>query len=441
MIKDMLSNIKFEGISTDTRTLIPHNLYFAIKGEKLDGHDYVLEAIKKGASGVVVSNNLDVPIAVHVKDTIKSLGEVASNWRHQFSIPVIGLTGSNGKTTTKNMIAAILKESGKPVLSTKGNLNNHIGVPLTLANLNESHAYAVIEMGMNHTGEILTLTQLVRPTIALINNVGPTHLEGVGNTLEGVAKAKGEIFEGLCEGGTAIINNDDPFAEYWKDLIRVLNKKIKIVTFGIRASADITAEILPSNSFILNHTVTIQLKLWGNHNIYNALAASAVGIVNNMSLDNIKHALENLSPEKGRMELKKASNQMDIIDDSYNANPQSLKAAIEAIGKLEKYRQKILILGDMGELGEQASKLHAECGRFAKENGIDVLWATGELMRHTVENFGENARHFETKSELIENLHKNQSLLDKHNLILVKGSRSMGMEEVVNSILGTKREM
>jgi UDP-N-acetylmuramoyl-tripeptide--D-alanyl-D-alanine ligase len=435
MIKDTLNNISFEGISIDSRTLAPKNLYFALNGEQFDGHDYVLDAIQKGAGGVVVSNNVESPIAIHVKDAVKALGEVTSKWRDRFSIPVVGLTGSNGKTTTKNMIAAILKESGKPVLATKGNLNNHIGVPLTLALLDESHDYAVIEMGMNHTGEISYLTQLVHPTIALINNVGPTHLEGVGNTLEGVAKAKGEIFEGLSEGGTAIINNDDAFADYWKAKIKKLNKKINIVTFGIRSPADVTAAILPSNSFKLNNTTTIQLKLWGNHNIYNALAAATVGVVNQISLDKIKQALENLLPEKGRMELKKAGNQMDIIDDSYNANPQSLKAAIESIGKLNQYRQKILILGDMRELGVQAENLHAECGKFAKENGIDVLWATGDLMRNTVKNFGENARHFESKAELIENLINNKSLLDKNNLILVKGSRSMEMEQVVKALV------
>lgn len=438
MIKDVLNNIPFTGISTDTRTLVPGNLFFAIRGEQFDGHDYIDVALRKGAAGVVVSKPHSSALAIQVEETVKSLGELTSAWRKKFTLPLIALTGSNGKTTTKNMIASVLGATEKPVLFTQGNLNNHIGVPLTLANLDTSHAYAVIEMGMNHLGEISYLSQLALPDIALITNAGPCHLEGVGGEISGVAKAKGEIFEGLSDNGVAIINQDDAFAGYWKNLIKDRKKPIRLVTFGFDASAEVRAEQKTLDQFILHHkdqTISISLKLCGKHNVYNALAAAAVGLVNKLSLVQIKQGLENITPAKGRMEIKSGVNEVTLIDDTYNANPLSLKAAIETVKSLENVEKKILILGDMRELGEQSIKLHEECGQFAKANGIDVLWATGDLSRHAVSGFGGNARFFDTQSELIKALLENPELLNKNNLILVKGSRSMAMEKVVEALL------
>jgi UDP-N-acetylmuramoyl-tripeptide--D-alanyl-D-alanine ligase len=419
---------EFNAVSIDTRTLEPGNLYFAILGEAKDGHDFIDEARKARAAGVVVSRLVETPLPmVKVEDTTKALGELGRLWREKFSIPLVGLTGSNGKTTTKNMIAAIFTEAGLAPLATEGNLNNQWGVPLMLSRLTSDHKSAVIEMGMNHFDEIRYLTHLAQPTIALITNAGPSHLEGVGGTVKGVATAKGEIFEGLSKEGVAVINADDKFADLWKKLA----DPRKIITFGLEQSADVHGERI-LNGFKLNYlnqTIEIKLNLLGKHNIMNALAASAVGIANNIKLETIKSALENMNPEHGRMETKKGLNGSKVIDDTYNSNPLSFKAAIESISK-EKLK-KILVLGDMRELGEGGPELHRECGEVAKSAGIDMLFATGELMKNTVNSFGDHAKHFETQEALIQAL---LPLLSKDVLVLVKGSRSMKMEKVVDAI-------
>jgi UDP-N-acetylmuramoyl-tripeptide--D-alanyl-D-alanine ligase len=419
---------EFNAVSIDTRTLEPGNLYFAILGEAKDGHDFIDEARKARAAGVVVSRLVETPLPmVKVEDTTKALGELGRLWREKFSIPLVGLTGSNGKTTTKNMIAAIFTEAGLAPLATEGNLNNQWGVPLMLSRLTSDHKSAVIEMGMNHFDEIRYLTHLAQPTIALITNAGPSHLEGVGGTVKGVATAKGEIFEGLSKEGVAVINADDKFADLWKKLA----DPRKIITFGLEQSADVHGERI-LNGFKLNYlnqTIEIKLNLLGKHNIMNALAASAVGIANNIKLETIKSALENMNPEHGRMETKKGLNGSKVIDDTYNSNPLSFKAAIESISK-EKLK-KILVLGDMRELGEGGPELHRECGEVAKSAGIDMLFATGELMKNTVNSFGDHAKHFETQEALIQAL---LPLLSKDVLVVVKGSRSMKMEKVVDAI-------
>jgi UDP-N-acetylmuramoyl-tripeptide--D-alanyl-D-alanine ligase len=407
---------EFNAVSIDTRTLEPGNLYFAILGEAKDGHDFIDEARKARAAGVVVSRLVETPLPmVKVEDTTKALGELGRLWREKFSIPLVGLTGSNGKTTTKNMIAAIFTEAGLAPLATEGNLNNQWGVPLMLSRLTSDHKSAVIEMGMNHFDEIRYLTHLAQPTIALITNAGPSHLEGVGGTVKGVATAKGEIFEGLSKEGVAVINADDKFADLWKKLA----DPRKIITFGLEQSADVHGERI-LNGFKLNYL---------NQTIEIALAASAVGIANNIKLETIKSALENMNPEHGRMETKKGLNGSKVIDDTYNSNPLSFKAAIESISK-EKLK-KILVLGDMRELGEGGPELHRECGEVAKSAGIDMLFATGELMKNTVNSFGDHAKHFETQEALIQAL---LPLLSKDVLVLVKGSRSMKMEKVVDAI-------
>lgn len=420
---------EFDGVSFDTRTLQPGNLYFAILGESKDGHDFIDDARRKGAAGVVVSKSVETTIPViEVEDTTIALGELGKVWREQFDIPLVALTGSNGKTTTKNMIASIFSEAGLNPLATEGNLNNHWGVPLMLSRLTPAHKSAVIEMGMNHFEEIRYLTHLAKPTIAIITNAGPSHLDGVGGTVKGVAQAKGEIFEGLALDGTAVINADDKFADYWAKLAG----SRKVVTFGLQHPADVQGEII-QGGFILKvagqKPVTVKLGLLGKHNVMNALAAAAVGVANQINVDVIKSALEKMNPEHGRMEVKQGLNGAKVIDDSYNANPLSFRAALESIS--HEKGKKILALGDMRELGEQGPELHRECGKLAKEAGIDILFATGELMKNTIEGFGENAQHFDTHAELIAAL---KPLLNKEVLVLVKGSRSMKMELVVDAI-------
>lgn len=418
----------FTGISFDTRTLQPGNVYFAIIGESKDGHDFIPQAVEKGASAIVVSKPVTANIPViQVEDTTKALGELGQEWREKFAIPLVGLTGSNGKTTTKNMIASIFQAAGLNPLATEGNFNNQWGLPLMLSRINSHHKSAVIEMGMNHFHEISYLTNLAKPTIALITNAGPSHLAGVGGTIEGVAKAKGEIFEGLAPNGIAVINNDDNFAELWKKLAG----SRKIITFGLDQSADIKGEII-NNGFRLNYSnksIDIQLHLLGQHNIRNALAAAAVAIAANIDLNIIKTALEKITPEHGRMELKTGLNGSKIIDDTYNANPLSFRAALESIAN-EKLK-KILVLGDMRELGPQAEEFHRECGKLAKASGIDKLFATGDLMKELVKAFGEHAQHCANHEELIQAL---KPLLSKETLVLVKGSRSMKMEKIVDAI-------
>lgn len=400
----------YKGLSIDSRTLVPGNLFVAIKGEKQDGHNFIKEAVRKGAVGVVVDHAVDttVPVIV-VDDTTKTLGELGQAWREQFSIPIIALTGSNGKTTTKNMLAAIFKEAGKSVLATAGNLNNHWGVPIMLSRLEKQHDVAVIEMGMNHFGEISYLTHLVKPTVALIINAGPSHLEGVGGTVEGVAKAKGEIFEGLSEDGIAVINEADKFAPAWKKLAG----KRKIVTFD------------------LEHPLAdFSLKLLGNHNRRNAQAAAAVALACGISEEVIARALEKVEPEHSRMELKKGIKGTKIIDDAYNANPLSLSAALDFL--THEKNKKIVVLGDMRELGEQAEELHRLAGNLARKAGVDILFAVGELTKHTVKAFGENAKHFDSQDALVKAL---LPLLSENTVVLVKGSFSMNMQNVVNKII------
>lgn len=421
---------EFSGISFDTRTLKPGNLYFAILGESKDGHDFIDEARRNGAVGLVVSKPVVSPLpTVQVEDTTKALGEFGKMVRDKFSIPVVGLTGSNGKTTTKNMIAAIFTEAGLNPLATAGNYNNQWGVPLMLSRLTSEHKSAVIEMGMNHFEEIRYLTHLAQPTIALITNAGASHLEGVGGKIEGVAKAKGEIFDGLSKDGTAVINADDKFADLWKKLAG----SRKIITFGLAHPADVYGEVIPDGFSLnyLDHKINIKLDLLGKHNIMNALAASAVAIANHIKLETIKSAIEKMNPEHGRMEVKHGLNGAKIIDDTYNANPLSFKAALEAISNPNDNYKKILVLGDMRELGEQAVELHRECGKLAKNSGIDQIFATGELMKELVNSFGKNAQHFNNQEALIKAL---LPCLSKEVLVLVKGSRSMKMENVVNAI-------
>jgi UDP-N-acetylmuramoyl-tripeptide--D-alanyl-D-alanine ligase len=422
---------EFSGVSTDTRTLARGDLFVALVGPHFDGHGFVSEAAGKGAIGALVSRALETDIAtVQVTDTHLSLGQLAAHWRRQFQIPVIAVTGSNGKTTVKNMIAAILDVAG-PTLATQGNLNNDIGVPLTLLRLRQGDRHAVIEMGMNHPGEIDYLTKLARPTIALINNTAAAHLAGLGS-VEAVARAKGEIYAGLAADGIAVINADDAYADLWRELAA----PHRIITFGLDRPADVSAEceLDAGGSTIHLKTphggISMRLSLLGRHNVMNTLAASSASLAAGVSLADIQAGLEKLKSVSGRLEVKRGLNGARVLDDTYNANPGSLAAGVEVLKAASG--ERVLVLGDMGELGDAAHDIHRRVGLLAKSLGIEHLYAVGELTPGAVEAFGKGAQHFTSHEALIENL---RACLHAGMTVLVKGSRLMKMERVVAGIV------
>lgn len=419
----------FTGVSIDTRNLAPGNLFIALRGEQHDAHDFVAGAAQKNASAALVSHpvNVNIPQIV-VNDTLAALGKLSANWRSRFHLPLIGITGSNGKTTLKNMTASILRAAcDNAVLATEGNLNNNIGLPLTLLRLNAAHQYAVIEMGMNHFGEISYLTQLTKPYIAAITNATECHLEGV-KSIAGVAQAKGEIFQGLDANGIAILNRDDTFFDYWQKQIG----QHSCLTFGLKNSADISAS-LSENGIVVktpNGNIKIHLPLPGTHNIMNALAATAIAIALNIDLRIIKQGLETVAPIPGRLKQYFLADGLQIIDDTYNANPFSLQAAVNTLASFNG--MKIIVLGDMGELGPDAEQIHFNAGLKIREANIDYLFTLGHLSAATSKAFGENARHFKEYDKLVIAL---QPFLKKEVNVLVKGSRSMKMENIIAAIV------
>jgi len=422
----------FTGVGHDTRTLQAGDLYVAIKGEHFDGHHFLAEAIAAGAAGALLARDMDTPLPyVRVPNTRLALGNVAAFWRNQFrDIPVIAVTGSNGKTTVKEMIGAIMGETG-PGCVTRGNLNNDIGVPLTLARLRAEHRYAVIEMGMNHPGEIEYLSRLTHPTIALITNAGEAHLAGVG-TVEDVARAKGEIFIGLARDGTAVLNADDAHFALWRTLIGLKRN----ITFGLDNPADVRAEyrLTDVGSAIHLKTTThgeidMRVPLLGRHNVMNTLAATGAAIAAGAALAQVKTGLEKLIAVSGRLEVKPGISGARVIDDTYNANPASLAAGIQVLKEFGG--ERVLVMGDMAELGAAAADIHYRVGELANRVGIQRLFAIGELARVAIAGFGKGARHFESPEALIEAL---QDCMHADMTVLVKGSRVMRMERIVAGI-------
>ncbi len=446
-VRQLGEDVKFLAVSTDTRKLQPGDLYVALRGEHFDGADFVAQAKAAGAVAALINKdsfekltkplnpescilNPDFPVLL-VQDTRIALGQLATYWRNQFDIPVVAITGSNGKTTVKEMTAAILREAAgnaDAVLATKGNLNNDIGMPLTLLQLNAQHRYAVIEMGMNHAGEIDYLTRLASPEVALINNASGAHLEGMGS-VEAVALAKGEIFAGLQQGGSAVINSDDLYAPLW----RTLAGAHSLLEFGLNGTADVCGTWRPLAGGLRLNAQTpagdfvAEMQVPGEHNARNALAATAVAIALNLPLASIAAGLEKFAGVAGRLQRKTGRGGAQVIDDTYNANPASLHAAIAVLAEASGHR--VLVLGDMGELGENAAEFHAEIGRAAQQAGIEKLYALGELSRIAVSEFGVNAKHFENLDDLCSSLEKE---LGSDTTFLVKGSRFMKMERVVN---------
>lgn len=425
-------DIHLTGVCIDSRTVEPGNLFVAIRGERFDGHNFISEAVARGAAAVLCmtrSPAVKVPQLV-VEDTIQALAIIATYHRQQCPCGVIALTGSNGKTTVKEMIAAILP---KPSHATLGNLNNHIGVPLSVLKLQAEHRYAVFELGANHPGEIAHTVAIVQPQVTLINNIAPAHIQGFGS-IEGVADAKGEIHQGLAPGGVAVINEDDSFAHYWDALLA----DKRILRFSMVKPAAIHARDIHYNErecarFILvvpDGEAEIQLKVPGAHNVNNALAAATCTYALGIRLAEIVSGLNQFSGVSGRMTYRTGKNNSVIIDDTYNANLRSVLAGLTVLAKYKGRR--ILILGDMGELGEWTKAHHEEIGMVARRLGIDAIMTCGHHSQYTSQAFGSHGKHYDNQERLVDEL-LNQ--LDSNTTVLVKGSRSAAMEKVVHQLI------
>ena len=425
------ADVEFSGVSIDSRTARPGDLFVALRGPNFDGHEFVVDAVGNGANTALITTAVTVSVpTLTVKDTYRALGQLAAGWRRRFELPVIAITGSNGKTTVKQMVGSILHARDDGVVA-EGNMNNHIGVPLTLLRLRDSDRFAVLEFGMNHPGEISYLTAIAQPTVAVINNAAAAHLQGLGS-IDGVARAKGEIFEGLRDAGIAVINIDDRYAELWMDLTSSQRR----MTFGLDASADVSASytLRPDASDMTIITAAGQLVLTlplpGLHNVRNALAATAASLAGGAQLAEIKQGLERMTPVAGRVVSRRGIGGAAIMDDSYNANPASLYAALEVLAA--QPGEHLLVLGDMNELGRESAALHTEAGIEARRVGVDELYAVGTMSRHAVSGFGDGARHFADQQELIAAL---QPRLHAGVTALVKGSRGARMERVVAALL------
>jgi len=431
------SGAGFRGVSTDSRRVQPGSLFVALRGERFDGHAYVDAALAGGAVAALVDRDLPGlgPLLV-VDDTLVALGALAAAWRSRFRLPVVAITGSAGKTTVKELVATILGRQGA-VLATRGNLNNEIGLPLTLFGLDGSQRSAVVELGANHPGEIDRLARIARPDVALVINAGPVHLEGFGS-VAGVARAKGELFAVLPENGTALINADDAYAPLWRELASGRT----VVTFGLTEGADVTTEaggveveggLRPRLRFVVRTPLgetPVEVPLAGLHNVVNALAAIAAALAAGADLVTVRAGLAAVATVPGRLQGLRGPNGSLIIDDSYNANPTAFAAAIELLAS--RPGQRWLAVGDMGELGDEASRWHSWVGEQARGHGIDRLFSVGDLARHAASAFGPEGRAYSDQKQLVEAL---RSELDDDVTLLVKGSRSAHMERVIDALI------
>jgi len=430
-----------QNFSINSRTIRQSEVFFAIKGEQFDGHDFIFDVLKKGNSTCVASKSwfqrqdaakLNGNFFL-VQDTLIALQEISRYYRLKHDIPVFALTGSNGKTTTKEMIAAVLSKKYN-VLKTEGNLNNHIGVPLTLFSLNEEHEIAIIEMGANSWGEIARLSEIVCPSHGLITNIGPAHLEFFGS-LAGVFKAKSELWQNLEEtNGIAFINIDDSY------LSKNIPQAKKKITYGFENPAEVMGKFISINQKgqpvfnIYDHE--INLKIVGIHNIYNALAAAAVGLEFGLTIQEIKSVLDKFQAASKRMEILEKKG-MTIINDCYNSNPESARKALQTLSQMETKGKRVAVLGDMFELGKLSKNEHESIGIYCSSlKNINILLAHGPLSLSTVEEAKKSgikeSKHFDTKDDLISSLF---SVVQEGDLILIKGSRGMAMEDVTNALL------
>ena len=424
----------FSEIAIDSRRLAPGDLFAALRGEHADGHNFVAAAAAAGAAGAIVSHAIQLPLPqVVVSNVEMALADAARAARAQFKGALIGVAGSNGKTTVKEMIAAILTQRG-PCLATRGNLNNHLGVPMTLLRLDASHVSAVIEMGANRRGDVEQLVQIARPGIGLITNAGAEHLEGFGS-LEGAARAEGEMVAGLPASGTAVINADDTYASLWR-----AGTAAQVLSFGLRAEADFYAAGLKfevqgqdfATRFRLHSPlgeVDLTLALAGRHNVRNALAAAAAATSAGATLADVAAGLASMRAVKGRLQLRRTRTGAWLIDDSYNANPSSARAGLEVLSELPGRRW--LVLGDMAELGEFADSSHRELGELARALGVERLYAFGALAELAADSFGAGAERYRELGELTRAL---DAALTPDVRLLVKGSRMNRLERVVEAL-------
>ena len=421
----------FEGISTDSRTIQEGELFVALSGPNFDGNRFVNQASNNGAAGAIVASLVVEDIAqIEVEDTKLALGQLGAAWRDQHSVTVVGITGSNGKTTLKELVAACLSSVASTV-ATEGNLNNDIGMPLMMSRIDESHEYAVLEMGANHAGEIAYLTELAKPDVVVITNAAAAHLEGFGS-IEGVAHAKAEILSGEPRPKIAVLNSDDEYFEYWVSLV----DGVDLLSFGLSEHADIRADQIETGKgqthftmHLLGTTIEVTLPLAGVHNVRNACAAAAVATALDVPAETIKTALESVNPLAGRLTPMQGHAGATLYDDSYNANPLSVIAAAEFLASLEGVSW--LVLGDMFELGDDAARIHHDVGAEIKNAGVDRLFTLGELSANAREAFGDDATAYDSLDPLISDL--TAGLNEEINL-LVKGSRGMRMERVVDAL-------
>jgi UDP-N-acetylmuramoyl-tripeptide--D-alanyl-D-alanine ligase len=424
----------FNEIAIDSRRLAAGDLFAALRGDRADGHDFVRAAAAAGAAGAIVARTVQLPLPQIVVSNVEmALADAARAARAQFKGPVIGVAGSNGKTTVKEMIAAILSQRG-PCLSTRGNLNNHLGVPMTLLRLDDSHKSAVIEMGANRRGDVEQLVQIARPGIGLITNAGAEHLEGFGS-LEGAARAEGEMVAGLPPGGTAVINADDAYASLWR-----AGTEARVLSFGLRPEADFHATglrlELAAQDFLTRFrlqsplgAVDVRLALAGRHNVRNALAAAAAATSAGATLGDVTAGLGSMRAVKGRLQLRRTRAGAWLIDDSYNANPSSARAGLEVLSELPGRRW--LVLGDMAELGEFADSSHRELGELARALGVERLYAFGALAGLAADSFGAGAERYRDAAELTRAL---DAAITADVRLLIKGSRVNRLEQVVEAL-------
>ncbi len=445
-VRDGFNHIN--SVSIDSREVAGSDLFVALKGDRFDAHDYLQQALDKGVTAFVVNKNAEEKLSKQegidvwfVDDTTVALGNIAQWQRDHFHKPLIAVTGSSGKTTVKGMLSKIFAVyvGEDAIFATKGNFNNHIGVPLSLMSIEKKHQYAVIEMGASGPQEIAYLTDMAKPTIALVNNVMPAHVEGFGS-VDAIATAKGEIYQGLDEKGIAIVNGDDVYASQWLRQVETLKTTVfsmfeSVLANGQQAQVRAKNIILLKNgcySFCLvceEQAVVVKLAVLGKHNITNAIAAAACAYSAGMDIEFIRMGLENFRGEAGRVQVVEGCNGSTLIDDTYNANPGSVKAAVDILAEMPG--QTVLVLGDMGELGDEAEFQHQSVGQYAAEKNITHLFTLGKNSALAAKAFGSSAQHCSTFENLIEGLTK---LAANDVAILVKGSRSSRMERVIHAL-------
>lgn len=429
---------KFVGVTTDSRKISKGSLFIALQGEKFNGEDFVEESFKKGATAAIVSKNFSRAVdgvIIKVDDTLNAYQQIASAWRDKFNIPIIAITGSTGKTTTKDLTAAVLGSLGK-VLKTSANFNNEIGVPMTLLELNENHKAAVVEIGMRGLGQIKNLAKIVKPTIAIVTNVNETHIELLGS-MENIARAKGELVEAIQSGGAVILNADNFYTEFLKKLA---NPEVKILTHGIEHDADLKAENISITNSVTDFDMNYKNKIYhfdlpiiGRHNVSNAMSAIAAGIAAGVSIQQARQGLSTLVTTKMRFEVIHRD-KITIINDAYNASPASMRAAIKTAAEIYENR-KIAVLGDMFELGDISEKVHREVGECVAENNFDILITVGELGKF----IAEGAKSAGMEKIFVTDSHENaaktlRGILQADDVVLFKASHGMHLEKIIEMI-------